>query len=66
EKIVIVSTGGETAGASKLTADVAKVIAQLPPTVEALSGVRLTDLIEKVRGSGKAPAASDGGRRASP
>ena len=65
EKIVIVSTGGETAGASKLTADVAKVIAQLPPTIEALSGVNLTDLIQKVRGSGKA-AASDGGRRASP
>ncbi|MBW1807956.1 MAG: flotillin family protein [Deltaproteobacteria bacterium] len=52
EKIVIVNSGGETAGASKITADITNIIAQLPPVVEALAGVNLTDMLKKVPGLG--------------
>jgi flotillin len=46
DKITIVSTGGENAGASKLTRDITDMIAQLPPTLQALSGVDLQELIK--------------------
>ena len=48
DRITLVSTGGDGTGASKITADVAKVMAQLPGIVEALSGVDLRRLIESV------------------
>jgi len=46
ERIVIISTGGDGgAGASKITQDVASIIAQVPATVEALTGVDLVQTI---------------------
>ncbi|MFA6032785.1 MAG: SPFH domain-containing protein [Myxococcota bacterium] len=48
EKIVIVNTGNEGGGVSKLTNDIATVIAQLPPLVESLSGIDVRKLIDKV------------------
>lgn len=42
------STGGDGIGASKITGDVAKIIAQLPSIVESLSGIDLKKLIENV------------------
>jgi flotillin len=59
EKIVIVSTGAEgSVGASKVTKDVIDMVAQLPPAVEALTGMKLQDLIARIpdiakRGEGK-------------
>ena len=50
EKIVIINYGGDSAGASKLTKDVINVIAQLPPAVEALSGVDLQEVIKNIPG----------------
>ena len=50
EKIVIVSTGGDSAGASKLTQDITKIIAQLPPVVESLTGVKMEEMIERIPG----------------
>ncbi len=53
EKIVVVSNGGGDsagAGASKITRDVTNVIAQLPPMVEALTGVKLEELLKRVPG----------------
>jgi flotillin len=50
EKIVIVNAGGDSAGASKVTKDVANIIAQLPPVVEALSGIKLDEIIKKIPG----------------
>jgi flotillin len=47
EKIVMVSSG-DGVGASKLTADVAKVIGQLPPVIEALTGIKLEELVKRV------------------
>jgi len=51
EKIVVVSTGdGASAGASKVTGDVTAIIAQLPPVVEALTGLKLEELVQKIPG----------------
>jgi len=48
DKITLVSTGGDGTGASKLTGDVAKIMAELPAIVESLSGVDLHQLVEAV------------------
>jgi len=57
DKVTIVSTGnGDAAGAYKLTGDVTKIAAQVPALFEALSGMRISDLLSKVRLIGdKAP-----------
>ena len=52
DKITIINMGsGEGGGASKLTGDITKVIAQLPPAVEALTGMNLVELIDRIRGT---------------
>jgi flotillin len=51
ERIVIISSGdGATAGASKLSADITNMIAQIPATVEALTGLNLTETISQLPG----------------
>jgi flotillin len=62
DKISIVSTGssdGGNLGASRLTGDVVNMLAQAPAILEALTGVRLADLMARVPGltveSGAAP-----------
>ncbi|MEZ7893120.1 MAG: SPFH domain-containing protein [Candidatus Wallbacteria bacterium] len=47
EKIVMINSGGEGGGASKLTKDVINVISQLPPAVEALTGIKLENIVKK-------------------
>jgi flotillin len=63
DKITIVSTGnGDSAGTSKLTADMAKIAAQVPALFEALSGMEMSELLGKVRKIGdKGPKASGPG-----
>jgi flotillin len=46
ERIVIISSGGDGAGAGQVTRDIANIIAQVPETVEALTGV---DVIETIK-----------------
>jgi flotillin len=47
DRIVVISNGGDGgAGASRVTADVANIVAQVPTTIEALTGL---DLIETIR-----------------
>ncbi len=48
DKIVVINSGGESAGASKITKDITNIIAQLPPVIEALSGMKIEDLIAKL------------------
>ncbi len=50
ESITIVNTGGDGsgAGASKVTQDVAQIMAQLPPLVESLSGLDLRKLVDLI------------------
>src|SRR6202171_1185463 len=57
DKVTIVSTGnGDAAGAYKLTGDVTKIAAQVPALFEALSGMKMSELLSRVRLIGdKAP-----------
>jgi flotillin len=49
EKMVIINSGsGPGGGASKLTGDVTQIIAQLPPVLESLTGVKFDKLLEQV------------------
>jgi flotillin len=49
DRIVVISTGdGDAAGTSKVTADIAKIVAQVPATVEALTGVDLVETIKNL------------------
>ncbi len=60
DKVTIVSTGnGDAAGAYKLTGDVTKIAAQVPALFEALSGMRMSDLLGKVRMLGDKPPKPD-------
>src|SRR3954465_10727226 len=53
DKITIVSTGdGHAAGMNKITGDMAQMAAQVPALFETLSGMRMSDLFNKVRGIG--------------
>ena len=50
DKITIVSTGnGDASGMNKITADIAKMAAQVPALFETLSGMPLAELLGKVR-----------------
>jgi len=53
DRIVIISNGGDGAGASKVTADVTNIIAQVPETVEALTGINLVDALKTLPGLGQ-------------
>ena len=49
EKMVIINSGnGVGGGASKLTGDVTQIVAQLPPVIESLTGIRFEKLLEQV------------------
>jgi flotillin len=50
DRITLVSTGGDGVGASKLTGDVARIMAEMPAVVESLSGVDIRKLIEAIPG----------------
>jgi flotillin len=50
DRITVVSTGnGESTGLSKITGDVTNIAAQVPALFEALSGMKMSDLLAKVR-----------------
>jgi flotillin len=58
DRITLVNTGGngsDGSGFSRITSEVAKVIAQVPPVVESLTGFKINDLFDKARGA-QAPA----------
>jgi flotillin len=49
ERIVIINSGnGPGGGASKLTGDVTQIVAQLPPLIESLTGIKLDKLMEQI------------------
>jgi flotillin len=53
DRIVVINSGGDGAGASKVTADVTNIIAQVPATLEALTGVNLIDALSSLPGIGQ-------------
>jgi flotillin len=62
DRIVVVSTGGENgsgAGVSKITQDVTNIIAQVPATVEALTGMDLLGAIGNLPGLRRADNGKD-------
>jgi len=60
EKMVIINSGnGPGGGASKLTGDVTTIISQLPPVLEALTGVKFEKLLEQVPALKKAMGKDD-------
>jgi len=51
DRIVLVNTGGgEGTGLTHLTGDVTKIIAQVPPVLEALTGLKFDELVKRVPG----------------
>src|SRR5213076_1236939 len=49
EKMIIINSGnGVGGGASKLTGDVTQIVAQLPPVIESLTGIKFEKLLEQV------------------
>jgi flotillin len=62
DRIVVVSTGGENgsgAGASRITQDVTNIIAQVPATIEALTGMDLLSAIGNLPGLKRADNGQD-------
>ncbi|MDR5695004.1 MAG: SPFH domain-containing protein [Armatimonadota bacterium] len=60
EKIVVVNTDGGGTGITKITGDIAQVVAQLPVLLESLSGVKFEKLLERIpRVSGEKGQPSD-------
>ncbi len=60
EKMVIINSGdGPGGGASKVTGDVTQIIAQLPPVLEALTGVKFEKLLQQVPALKKAMGKSE-------
>ncbi len=62
DRITVVSTGGDGtvgAGVSRVTADVATMVAQVPALVESLSGVSVRDLLRNLPGLGGAVTAAE-------
>lgn len=53
EKIVIINSGSDGGGASKITGDIIQIIAQLPPVVESLTGLKFEDILSRIPGLGK-------------
>ena len=50
DRITMVNTGGgDGGGVSKVTAEIARVIAQVPPVVESLTGLNVEDLLKGLR-----------------
>jgi flotillin len=56
DRITMVQTGpGGDAGISRVTGEVAKVIAQVPPVLESLTGLKLDELLARLRSPGPTP-----------
>src|SRR5919197_3547548 len=53
DKIVMIGGNGSGPGASKISGEVSKVVAELPEMLEALTGVKLDELLKRVPGVDK-------------
>jgi flotillin len=57
DRIIMINSGGNGTGASKITEDITNIIAQVPATIEALTGVDLTQVLQELPGIKKAEEA---------
>jgi flotillin len=61
EKMIIINSGnGVGGGASKLTGDITQIVAQLPPVIESLTGIKLEKLLEQVPALKRSMSAPEG------
>src|SRR4029077_2091022 len=61
EKRLIINSGnGVGGGASKLTGDVAQIMAQLPPVIESLTGIQMEKLLQQVPALKRSMSAPEG------
>jgi flotillin len=64
DKITIVSTGdGASAGMNKITGDMTAMAAQIPALFETLSGMKMSELLAKVKAIGDKPDQSGNGNK---
>ncbi len=64
DKITIVSTGGNDgrgAGANQITADIARMVAQVPELFETLTGVKISDMMSHIAGFDNVSSANGNG-----
>ncbi len=67
DRITMVSTGGAgDGGVSRITSELAKVIAQVPPVVESLTGIKLDSLLSRLRTPGEGSEGNKEGEPKSP
>jgi flotillin len=67
DRITMVNTGGNgDIGVSKITGEVAKVVAQVPPVLESLTGLRVDQLLERLRNGQAGPTPAVEGAPAPP
>ena len=72
DRITMVNTGGNgDVGISRMTGEVAKVMAQVPAVVESLTGLKLEELMQRLQPTGSSAAAApataaDSGAEAAP
>jgi flotillin len=59
EKIVMIGGNGSGPGASQISGEVAKVVAELPEMIEALTGVKFEELLKRVPSMKAADAEAD-------
>ena len=60
DKITIVSTGdGKNVGAHKITGEMTEIAAQVPALFEALSGMKMSDLMSNIKQMGSRPNGSE-------
>jgi flotillin len=60
DKMVIINSGnGVGGGASKLTGDVTQIVAQLPPLIESLTGIKFEKLLEQIPALRKSMSPTD-------
>ena len=59
DRITLVNTGGNgELGVSRMTAEVARVISQVPPVIESLTGMKVDQLLDRLRSQSAPPAPS--------
>ncbi len=50
DRITVVSTGSSTSGVNAVTADIAQMVAQAPALVESLTGMKISELMQRLPG----------------
>jgi flotillin len=59
DKITIVSTG-EGGGAGSLTSEMTRMLAQVPAVVETLTGMKISEMVERLQGFPRTSRSADG------